>query len=366
MAVLGTVNAMACVPVVRFGPEQQSTVWSQYLGAAAHDASATEHFDGPPTFRWRTHVGRAVRGAPAISESVLAFGTTERTVVLLGRDSGQVLWEHRVAGTIRGGPLLSHDRVYVATEESPSGRVYALALRTGKVLWDMKTGSVEAPLTLADGRLIAGSESGTVMAFTPDTGGELWRRRLSGAIRVAPVPTLAGVVVATTSDTLYLLDPATGSIRRRLALPGVVLGTPAADSTHVYVGTTSGMLLAITTATFSVDWSVDVGDAVYGAPALARDTLFALSRGGRLVVVPLATPNSPTRSELGLITTAGPTPLANGILVAGANGEVRYVDSATGIERWHLSLTGPVEQPPLVRDGQLVIVGDRGQIVTYR
>lgn len=366
MAVLGAVNASACAPVIRHGPERQAVVWPVYLGSPAHDASASARMDTAPRPGWHTSAGREIRGAPAVGQGVIAVGNTEKTVLLLGTDSGQVLWDRRLSGTLRGGPLLTADRVYAATEESPTGKVYALEMRTGKVSWSVKTGGIAASLVLAGRWIFAGTESGAVIAIDVDTGSVRWRRRLSGSVRAAPVFTPAGLFVVTTSDSLYLLDSATGEVRRRARAPGPVLATPATDGGRIYLATANGVLAAIDPATLDTIWTRNVGGGVYGSPAVARDTLYALTRTGRLVTVPLSAPASVHGVELGIIAVAGPTPLAGSVLVADVAGVVRCVDPVSGAERWRVTVAGPVEQPPLVRDGQLIVIADRGQVVSYR
>lgn len=368
MAVLWAVNASACAPVIRHGPATQAVVWPVYLGSPAHDASARDRMEGPPTLGWRMQAGREVRGAPAIGAGVLALGNTERMVLLVDADSGHVLWDRRVSGTVRGSPLLTNDRVYAATEESPQGRVYALALPTGKVLWNVKTGSVAASLALADGTVYAGTESGMVLALDAKDGNVRWRRALMGAILAAPVATAAGLVVTTTTDSIYLIDPGSGAVRRRMALPGAVLATPATDGTRLYLGTVTGILEAVDPATLDTVWSLNVGSGVYGAPALARDTLFALTRAGHLISVPLAAPAARHDVDLGIISVAGPTPLASGdgVVVTDVTGGVRCVDPGTGADRWRVTASGPVEQPALVRNGRLFVVADRGQVAMYK
>lgn len=370
MTVLCTVNAIACAPVIRHGPVSQPVTWPVYLGSPAHDMSAAIRIDAAPKPGWHASPGREIRGAPAAGKGVLAVGTTDKLVVLLGTDSGQVLWDRRVSGTIRSGPLLTDSLVYVATEESPSGRVYALEMRTGKVVWDTKTGGVAAAMALTRDRLFAGTESGIVIALDPDTGGILWRRRVSGAVRAAPVPTTAGLLVITTSDSLYLLDPASGAVRRRAAAPGPVLATPATDGAgaHVYLGTVTGMLADLDPATLDTVWTRNVGAGIYGAPAIARDTLFALTRAGRLVSVPLATPAALHQVDLDLVAVAGPTPLANGVLVADVGGVVRCVDPGTGAEHWRVTLPGGgrIDEPALVWEGLLILIGSRGRVVSFQ
>src|SRR5256885_15125772 len=89
-------------------------------------------------------MGRGVRGSPALGETVIAAGTADRNLVLLDRASGQILWRSHLDGTVRAGPLLDEDRLYVATESQPRGRVYAIRLRDGRQLWRTRAGGGRA------------------------------------------------------------------------------------------------------------------------------------------------------------------------------------------------------------------------------
>ena len=368
MAALCTVNAMACVPVVKPGPARQELGWTAYLGSARHDAGAAETLNADPRPLWRAEIGRAVRGSPALGETILAVGTVDRNVVLVDRTSGDILWRQRLDGTIRAGPLLDEDRLYVATEAQPEGRVYAIRLRDGRPLWRIRVGSVVAPLAFDGEALYAGTEGGAVVRVAPenDGGRVVWRRVLNGAIRAGPVATPQGLAVITTADSLYLLDRATGQVRARRATPGAVLTTPASDGRRLYFGTTDGRLVAVNLPDLTVQWDLAAGDAVYGAPALAHDTLYALTRDGHLWLIPVEAPTTATRHTLGITATAGPTPILSGVLVGSVSGEILLVDRATGNILWRAQVAGPIEEPPLVQGRQLVVVAGRGDIHAYR
>jgi outer membrane protein assembly factor BamB len=367
---LGAVNAIACAPVNRVGPARQDPGWPAYLGTPSHDPSATEQLNPDPRPLWKTDVGRAVRGSPALGETVIAVGAADRVVVLLERSSGELIWRRRVYGTIHGGPLLDGDRLYVATESALEGHVYALRLRDGRRLWSHRTGSVVAPLAIdADGGgrgLYAGTEGGTVVRLDPETGRLAWRVTLPGAVRAGPVPTSHGIVVATTRDTLYLLDRHAGATLRRLATPGSVLATPALGRDRLFLATTAGHVMEVSLPEVETRWDHRVEDGVYGAPALVRDTLYILTRNGRLSIIPVKAPGAGRAHSLDIVALAGPTPTASGVLVASVSGEVLLVDPVTGTVLWRAQVDGPVEQPPLVFDRQLVVVGGRGDIHAYR
>jgi outer membrane protein assembly factor BamB len=200
----------------------------------------------------------------------------------------------------------------------------------------------------------------------PEGGRVTWRRVLHGAIRAAPVPTPHGLVVVTTADTLYLLDRTTGQVRARVATPGAVLATPVTDGRRVYLATTDGRVLAVDVPALTVRWERAAGDAVYGAPALSHDTLYVLARDGQLWLIPVDEPAAATRHALGIVATAGPTPIIPGVLVGSVSGEILLVDRHNGTILWRAQVAGPIEDPPLVRDRQLVVVAGRGDIHAYR
>jgi outer membrane protein assembly factor BamB len=361
VAALWAVNAMACVPVTRFGPDRVEPGWRAYLGTARHDVAARESLAVEPHPLWRTDVGRAVPGTPAVAGGVIAVGTSDRSVVLLDRATGQVLWRRGVPGPVAGGPLLAGALLYVATQAVPDGRLLALHLRTGKTAWQLNTGGVTAPLALSGGLVIAATDAGAVVAVDRVSGTERWRRALKVGVRAAPVPTAQGIAVATIGDTLYLLDAATGSITARRPTPGTVLGTPVTDDRRLYVATTGSRVLAVSLPALDVVWDRGVDDAVYGAPALVRDTLYVVNAGGTLWRIPVESPAEARAVSLHLATSAGPTPLADAVLVAGVSGKVVCVGAGDTV-RWQLQRAGPMTEPPLVQDHQLLLVAGDGTL----
>lgn len=366
VAALWAVNAIACAQVARVGPERDDAGWRTYLGSARHDASVGESLPADPQPVWRVTAGRAVRGSPAIGARVIAVGTSDRAVVLLDRATGQRIWRRRVSGTIAAGPLLVGDRIFVGTQAVPDGRVVALRLKTGDLLWSVRTGGISAPLALNDSLLIAATDRGTVFALDQATGERRWERNLGRGVRATPVVTASGIAVATLADSIFLLDPGTGLIKARQATQGTIVGSPATDGHRLFAGSTAGHLLAINLPDLSVVWDRPAGDAVYGAPALAGDTLYAVTEGGTLWRVPLAAPERAQPIALGIPATAGPTPLANGILVVGIDGAVVLVDAATDAVRWRTRRPPPLDVPPLVRDHELILVSGNGVVEAMR
>jgi outer membrane protein assembly factor BamB len=362
-AALCLVNA--CVSVQRAGPLTQERAWRAYLGSALRAPMARESVNANPQPVWRTDLGRGIVGGPALAEDVAAISQIDRQVALLDRATGEVIWRRRLPNMVGAGPLLTDDRVFVATQTS-TGRVYALRLTTGKPIWSAAVGDVAAPLALGETELYAASMEGVVTQFSASNGERNWRARLAGAVRSTPVAVPGGVAVATAADSVFLLDGANGAIRARRGTRGTVLAAPAlfADSL-LLLGTTDGRLDALDARTFEARWGLDLGSGVVGSVAIRERTAYALTNRGLLWIVPLDAPEHARSVAIGVVARAGPVPVSGGVFVCGVNGELALFDEA-GARKWTTRLDPPVVEPVIV-DGRLVLaVSQRGEVVAFR
>jgi len=354
----------ACMSVNHLAPASQERRWTAYLGSDRRANRTADTLAADPAPAWRIDVGRGVVGAPALTESLVLLSKVDRQLVVLDRRTGAIVWQRRLGQNIGSGPLVDYDRVYVATQ-TPDGEVRALELASGSRVWARAVGDVEAPIAVHSARVYAGTTDGWLTALSAVGGGVLWRTRLAGAVRSAPVATGGGVIVATASDSLYLLDGATGAVRARRGTSAAVLAAPAlADSVLVF-GTTAGRLEACDTATLGTRWSVDVGSGVVGAVAVQRDTAFVLTHDGELWWVPLDAPAGAVHAALGVVARAAPVPVAGGVIVTDVGGQISLVDR-TGARRWTGTVHPPLAEAVVVDGRFFVAASERGEVVAFR
>jgi outer membrane protein assembly factor BamB len=349
---------------VREGPAFQERPWPVYLGSPARAAASAESLAADPQMVWRVSVGRGSTGGVALGEDVLGVASSDHRAILYDRATGTFLWDRRLNQAIGAGPLLRDDRMFVA-EQGPGGKVYALRLLNGRVIWSVDAGDVAAPLALDGGALYAATVEGRILRIASDSGKQRWSARLPGGVRAAPVPTAAGLVVATGADSIYLLDPATGAVRVRRGTRGTVLAAPARADSLVVIGTSSGMLAALETATLRPLWVLDLGEPIVGSVAIQDGRAWALTGRGLLAIVPLGDPAAARRLPLGVITRAGPMPVRGGVLVSTVDGDLVLFDS-TGTRRWAARLDAPVLEPALVDAHTVIALSRRGILAAYR
>lgn len=358
------VSVNACATVNRLAPASQERRWTTYLGSERRASETADTLAADPAPAWRIDVGRGIVGAPALTEDLVLLSQVDRQLTVLERRTGKIVWRRRFSANIGSGPLVDYDRVYLATE-TRDGEVAALDLASGKRVWSKSFGDVAAPITIHHAQIYAGTTDGWLAAISASGGSVLWRTRLRGAVRAAPVASGGSVIVATAADSLYLVDGATGAVRARRPTPAAVLAAPALADSVLIFGTTAGRLEACDTATLATRWTLDVGSGVVGAVAVQGDTAFVLTHDGDLWWVPLDAPSRATRVPLGVIGRAAPTPVAGGVIVAEVGGQLTLVDR-TGARRWTGSVHPPVVQPVIVDGRFFVAASERGEVVAFR
>jgi outer membrane protein assembly factor BamB len=178
------------------------------------------------------------------------------------------------------------------------------------------------------------------------------------------VTALAHGMLVATDDSLFVLSAADGSVQASRATPGALIAPPAWSGDTVVLASPDGFLMGVRGDNLDILWSLRTGEAIFGGPAIARDTTFAVTVGGWLWRVPLDDPYAPTRDSLGVAVRAPPAPAENGVLVGALNGEILLVgrDSLARLTR----LRGPIEQPPIVRHGVLLLIDGKGTIEAWR
>lgn len=363
VAALCAVNA--CASGARLAPAVQERGWRSYLGNAAREGESADAPGGDPQPVWRVDIGRGVRGAPALAEDVIAISQVDRHVVLLDRATGEVLWRSRLPATLGAGPLLADDRVFVATQEDGGG-VYALRLSTGRRIWSLDVGNVVAPLALEERALYAATDRGVVVRLDPVTGARLWRTVLGAPVYAAPLPVQGSVAIATTGDSLYLLEADNGSVRARRATPGSVLAAPAYSGGLIVVGTMDGWLVAYDAGTLAPRWHLRTDGPLVGHVAIRGRTAWAATARGTVWAVPLDSGAVAARSfATGMVLRSGPAVTADGVLLAGASGELARF-TATGRRTWSARLDGPLSEPVIVYERSLLAVSDLGDVVLFR
>ena len=102
---------------------------------------------------------------PAVGERLVVFGSQDKRLHCVRRDSGKRVWTFSTRGKVDSSPVICGDKVVVG---STDGRLYLVRLSDGKRLWSYQIGQpVLSSPAVANGMVVVGSEDGSVYAFGP-------------------------------------------------------------------------------------------------------------------------------------------------------------------------------------------------------
>lgn len=269
-------------------------------------------------------------------------------VVALDAATGSEVWRAKPAGPLRGSPTVAFNTVYVMTQDN---QIHALNIADGKSIWQ-ETGAtgqsgvfgVAAPAA-GQGTVIAGYSSGELVAYRYENGRNLW----SDALARTSISTQVGTLTDVDAD-------------------------PIIDSGRVYALGQGGRMAAYELVTGQRIWELNL--AGISTPAVAGEWIFALTDDSRLLAIAKSTGRVRWISQLvhwrnpekktGPIFWTGPVLAGNRLWVASSEGEVQAVDVVTGTATPFAELDAPVSLGPIVANGVLYILDDRGRITAWR
>ncbi|KAA3659292.1 MAG: hypothetical protein DWQ04_22795 [Chloroflexi bacterium] len=170
----------------------------------------------------------------------------------------QVLWRHKVGGTIASAPFISNGVVYFGTlGDSPA--FFAVDRATGQELWRTPTSDLvfDWVSTVANGMVFLTTDDGYFLALDADTGKEQWQfgpeqrqenlpddpECLWCALKFRP-PTIANgiIYVASHDDYIYALDASSGTEKWRFDTGSLVWGAPIIEDGLLYAGCNNGRI----------------------------------------------------------------------------------------------------------------------------
>ena len=220
--------------------------WDTYLYAL--DATS-----GKEKWRFKTgedavahnHVG--IQSSPAVVDGVVYFGSRDAYAYAVDAATGKQLWKFSTEGSWVNNSMVVHDgEAYFGT--SIPGIMHAVDAKTGKVVFDLPTGSpVFASMALAGDLLYMGNFGGKLTAIDLKTQKVAWVFETDGAKQNAASMTHAdGSIKFETvfsSPNLYYEDMVLAV--HKLFTMGTILSSPVVVGDTVYFGSTDGNLYAV-------------------------------------------------------------------------------------------------------------------------
>jgi outer membrane protein assembly factor BamB len=244
--------------------------------------------------------------------------------------------------------------------------VTALDTLSGEPVWSMTMGfRIEAPLAAHEHVLVASGNDGRLAAIDCTTvkPHRLWTRRVEGRTAGASAISAGRLLIGTDEGTLHCLDLKTGRPLWTYQTEGPVRGTPSADAGCVFVGDDAGFLHAVALEDGASLWSRRIGRQVRGAPALAGGSVVAVGlaaeapRGAVMACLEAASGKERWSRTLAGGDPASPSVGDERVFLAVGN-RLTALELTDGSEAWTLAAEAPIRAAPTISGARLYVGAD--------
>lgn len=289
-----------------------------------------------------------VGGGIAIDGDVLYAGTGRADMLAMETATGNIRWRVSMSAPVRAAPTIADGRVFVLTLDN---RLQALATDDGRQLWSFQataadTGVLGLPApAYADGLVVAGFDSGDLVALRATTGTVAW------------------------SDSL-----AAASGRTSLIDLSAVRGLPVLTDGRVYTGGLGGLVLSLDLRVGRRLWERDI--AINDNLWIAGDWLFLQDTGGNLgaiqrsdgqVVWVTQLPQwANEKDKEDPISWIGPVLAGDRLILGSSNSLAMAVSPYSGEILGQQALPGPMSVAPAVAGGTVFVITDEANLVALR
>ena len=249
--------------------------------------------------KWRARVTSEVLSAPATNGDVVVVQTQDDRLIAFDASTGSQRWivENTPAVlTLRGtGAPLVTNRLVVAGLSS--GKVIAVDAQRGLPVWEQRIAipqgrselervvDIDGGLLLSGGTVYAVSYQGRVAAMDLESGRVLWQREASSSVGVAQG--FGNVYVSHASGTVEGIDERSASaLWSNDSLARRQLSAPQVFSSYVAVGDVEGYLhlLSQVDGRFVGRTRID-SDGLRAQPLVVGDWLYVYGNSGKLVAL---------------------------------------------------------------------------------
>ena len=282
--------------------------------------------------------------------------TNAQTAITL-RPPFRVVWSRRL-GFLEFPAVVSDGVAYVS---NLSGRVRALSMRNGRVLWSRQTphGKMAASPTVAGKLVVAHGMDGNVWLLDRRTGRVRWRFGVGSPIESSPVVVGGIDYFGAWNGNVYALDLKRRRLRWVFRSGYKITSSVAVADGRLYVGDYGGRVWALSRRG-RVAWRASVGGRVYGTPAVAAGHVFVPSSTGRSLTAFTTGGRRLWTVHTGAYVYSSPAVWAGRVFFGSHNGVLYCVSARNGRVLWRFSSGRPISGAPTVVAG-VVYAGNTGR-----
>lgn len=316
------------VPVYTAKKEVVRSDWLQFGGGPSAQSSVKGDLELPLKLNWKVKVGTNLLAGVSVKGDTLIVGSGDNKIYALNTLDGSQRWSFEALDTFEATPLILDGKVYIGSADY---FFYCLDYLTGKKIWSFESdGKIlgSANWSEVDGKkvIIAGSYDGYLYAFDAETGTVNWKYDSENYVNGTPLVDHEKVFFGGCDEQLHGVKIKDGSGEFTYSLDAPVPGSGSKMGDNVYIGTHGGRFLCYDLLNKKIRWEItDADEGFYATGALNQE----------------------------------------GLILAGRDKWLRYLNPLTGEEKWKVNLRSAVDSTPIIIGEKVVVATKGGKCLVY-
>ena len=307
--------------------------------AASYDGKVTAFDPESGSQVWRTELDIELTAGPGVGEGYLVVVAKDGFAILLNTSTGEEMWRADIAGESLAKPLIKDDSVIIQTIDN---RLQALSVFDGDSRWSIVQTTPALTMrgssspVIVGNSVIAGFDSGRLVAADVDTGGIIWES---------------------------LLAPPKG--RSDLDRLSDIDGSMAVVGQDLYASGYHGRLAAIASESGQILWNREISS--YEGVAADWTSLYTVRDDGEIVALGRQNGNESWRNASLLRREPTlPVPFGTTVVVGDLEGYLHFFNTIDGeaVARVRFG-SEAITADPFVMANRLYVQSDSGQLAAY-
>ena len=292
-----------------------------YVLVSSHDGTVTALDRRNGKTAWQVRTGAKVESSPAVVDGTAYFGATDGHLFAVDAATGKVRWAYDTGGRINSSPSLTRGRVCITTY---AGSIFCLRRSDGTKVWStyvkrdaFRYESFYASASTDGTRLYTLARSGKVVALSVDDGEVLWTREIGSLGYTTPALAADRIFVGDFRGQLRAYRKRDGKELWRSWVGGRILGSPVVVGSLVFFSTLEQKTYAARVSDGKIVWRFHLGKY---SPGIATERAYYFTLNGILVAFRGKDGPKPQRVTASESETAGPGKAGSGKAGSGKAG----------------------------------------------
>ncbi|MBD0347615.1 MAG: PQQ-binding-like beta-propeller repeat protein [Thermoleophilia bacterium] len=233
---------------------------------------------------WQLRTGAKIESSPIALDGIVYFGSTDGRLFALRVSDGRIRWAYDTGGRITSSPSIIGHRVCITTY---AGSIFCLRRSDGRRVWrkyirrdSFRYESFYASPSTDGRRIFTVARSGKVVALSVRNGAVLWTAEVGGLGYSTPAVGDGRVIVGGFDGYLRAFRSTNGRPLWRTGVPGRILGPALVVGDLVFFSTLERRTYAARVTDGRIVWRFNIGKY---APGIATERHYYFSLNGLLV-----------------------------------------------------------------------------------